>query len=49
MMRLKIAHYYEQFDGAYAGNVSERIETRVLPFFSRNLLAPANPTSPAVQ
>jgi len=49
MMRLKIAHYYEEFDGAYAGKVSERVETRVLPFFSRNLLAPANPTSPAVQ
>jgi enterochelin esterase-like enzyme len=49
MLRLKIAHYYEEFDGAYAANVSERIATRVLPFFSRNLTASANPTSPGVQ
>lgn len=46
MTRLEIPHYYEEYDGA---EVSERIETRVLPFFSRNLSAPANPTSPAVQ
>jgi len=48
MRRLQIAHYYEEFDGAYADKVSDRIATRVLPFFSRNLTAPANPTSPAV-
>jgi enterochelin esterase-like enzyme len=49
MRRLTIAHYYEEFDGTYADKASERSETRLLPFFSRNLLAPANPTSPAVQ
>jgi len=49
MMRLKIAHYYEEFDGRYADLVAERIATRLVPFFSRNLSAPANPTSPAVQ
>ncbi len=49
MTRLHIAHYYEEFDGAHADMAAERIATRVLPFFSRNLAAPANPTSPAVQ
>jgi len=49
MLRLRIPHYYEEFDGAHGDRVAERIETRVLPFFSKNLLAPANPTSPAVQ
>lgn len=49
MLRLKIAHYYEEFEGGYADKASERIATRVLPFFSRNLTAPANPTSPGVQ
>jgi len=47
MTRLGIPHYYEEYDGRV--EVSERVETRVLPFFSRNLSAPANPTSPAVQ
>jgi enterochelin esterase-like enzyme len=45
MSRLGIPHYYEEYDGESAG----RIDTRLLPFFSRNLAAPANPTSPAVQ
>jgi len=45
MARLRIPHYYEEYDGEPAG----RIDTRLLPFFSRNLAAPANPTSPAVQ
>ena len=49
MLRLRIPHYYEEFDGAFADKAADRIETRVLPFFSKNLLAPANPTSPAVQ
>jgi len=49
LTRLKIPHYYEEYEGGYAENVRERIGTRVLPFFSRNLTAPANPTSPAVQ
>jgi enterochelin esterase-like enzyme len=45
MARLGIPHYYEE----YAGDPVERVDTRLLPFFSRNLAAPANPTSPAVQ
>jgi len=45
MARLRIPHYYEEYDGEPTG----RIDTRLLPFFSRNLAAPANPTSPAVQ
>ena len=49
MTRLVIPHYYEEFDGAFADKAAERLDTRVLPFFSKNLLAPANPTSPAVQ
>ncbi len=49
MTRLKIPHYYEEFDGTRDDRIGELIETRVLTFFSRNLKAPANPTSPAVQ
>jgi enterochelin esterase-like enzyme len=49
MLRLRIPHYYEEYDGTYADKAGEQSETRVLPFFSRNLSAPANPTSPAVQ
>ena len=29
--------------------LGERIERNVLPFFSKSLVAPANPTSPQVQ
>ena len=49
MTRLRIPHYYEEYDGGHVDKMRERIATRVLPFFSRNLTAPANPTSPAVQ
>lgn len=49
MTQLGLPHYYEEYDGAYVDAVGRRVETRVLPFFSRNLGAPANPTSPAVQ
>jgi len=49
MTRLNIPHYYEEYEGGHAENARERIATRVLPFFSKNLTAPANPTSPAVQ
>jgi len=48
MTRLKIPHYYEEFDGARDDRLGELVETRLLTFFSRNLKAPANPTSPAV-
>ena len=46
MTRLRIPHDYEEYDGDHTNKVRERIETRVLPFFSKNLAAPANPTSP---
>jgi hypothetical protein len=49
MTRLRIAHSYEEYDGDHTNKVGERIERNVLPFFSRNLASPANPTSPAVQ
>jgi enterochelin esterase-like enzyme len=49
MTRLRIPHGYEEYDGDHTDKVRERIETRVLPFFSRNLAAPANPTSPLPQ
>jgi enterochelin esterase-like enzyme len=48
MTRVGIPHYYEEYDGGRA-EVSERVESRLVPFFSRILTAPANPTSPAVQ
>jgi S-formylglutathione hydrolase FrmB len=46
MTRLRIPHLYEEYDGDHTNKVRERIELNVLPFFSRNLVAPANPTSP---
>jgi enterochelin esterase-like enzyme len=49
MMRLTIPHGYDEYDGDHTNRVGERIEKNVLPFFSRNLVAPANPTSPLVQ
>jgi enterochelin esterase-like enzyme len=49
MNRLKIAHYYEEYDGDVTSRLGDRIEKNLLPFFSKNLAAPANPTSPAVQ
>jgi enterochelin esterase-like enzyme len=49
MTRSGIPHYYEEYEGAHTESLNNRIETRVLLFFSRNLAASANPTSPAVQ
>jgi S-formylglutathione hydrolase FrmB len=46
MTRLRIPHAYEEYDGDHTNRVRERLESRVLPFFSQNLVAPANPTSP---
>src|SRR5262245_32223586 len=47
MVRLRIPHYYEEYDGDHTNRVKERLERSVLPFFSKDLVAPANPTSPA--
>ena len=49
LTRLKIPHSYEEYDGDHTNRVGERIERNVLPFFSKDLASPANPTSPAVQ
>jgi enterochelin esterase-like enzyme len=49
MMRLKIGHRYEEYDGDQTNRLGDRIEKNFLPFFSRNLAATANPTSPAVK
>ncbi|HLG56689.1 MAG TPA: alpha/beta fold hydrolase [Vicinamibacterales bacterium] len=46
MARLRIPHSYEEYDGDHTNKVRERIERNLLPFFSKNLVAPANPTSP---
>jgi enterochelin esterase-like enzyme len=49
MARLRIPHYYEEYAGDHAGQLSLRIERNLLPFFSKNLAAPENPTAPGVQ
>jgi enterochelin esterase-like enzyme len=49
MTKLRIPHYYEEYDGDHTNKVRERIERNVLPFFARNLVAPANPTNPQIQ
>jgi enterochelin esterase-like enzyme len=46
MTKLRIPHHYEEYDGDHTNKVRDRIELHVLPFFSKNLAAPANPTSP---
>jgi enterochelin esterase-like enzyme len=48
LTRLRVPHAYEEYDGDHTNRIRERIESRVLPFFSKNLVAPANPTSPQV-
>ena len=49
LVKLNVRHGYEEYDGDHTNKVGERIERSVLPFFSKNLASPANPTSPAVQ
>ena len=49
LTRLRVPHAYEEYDGDHTNKVKERIERNVLPFFSKDLVAPANPTSPAPQ
>jgi len=46
MVRLRIPHEYEEYDGDHTNKVRERIERNVLVFFAKNLASPANPTSP---
>lgn len=47
MTKLRIAHTFEEFDGDHSNRLRERLEWNVLPFFARNLAAPANLTSPS--
>jgi enterochelin esterase-like enzyme len=49
MTRLRIPHYYEEYDGDHTNKVRDRVERNVLPFFARNLVAPPNPTNPQIQ
>jgi enterochelin esterase-like enzyme len=49
MTRLMIAHSYEEYDGDHTNKVRERMERNLLVFFSMNLAAPANPSSPLIQ
>jgi hypothetical protein len=37
LKRNKIQHIFEEFDGDHIDKTAERIETRVMPFFSRTL------------
>jgi hypothetical protein len=37
LTRLGIAHVYEEYDGDHTNRRAERIELRVLPFFSEHL------------
>jgi enterochelin esterase-like enzyme len=46
LLRLRIPHNYEEYDSDQ--KLSERFERNLLPFFSKSLAAPANPTSPGV-
>jgi hypothetical protein len=34
---LKVPHTFETYEGDHTNKVAERIETKVLPFFSNNL------------
>jgi S-formylglutathione hydrolase FrmB len=38
LKRNKIQHIFEEFDGDHIDKTAERIETRILPFFSRTLV-----------
>ena len=49
MVRLRIPHYYEEYDGDQTSKIRERLERNVLTFFSTYLVAPANPSSPQIK
>ena len=49
LVRLKVPHYYEEYDGDHMDKIGERLERNVVPFFSTYLVAPANPSSPQVK
>jgi enterochelin esterase-like enzyme len=47
LMKLRVAHTFEEHEGDRASRLRERIEQHLLPFFARNLASPANLTSPS--
>ena len=49
LSRLRVPHAFEDYDGDHTSAIRDRIGLRVLPFFSKNLVAPANPTSPQIK
>jgi enterochelin esterase-like enzyme len=49
LTQLHVPHYFEEYEGDHTNRVRERIERNVLPFFSKNLASPVNPTSPTPQ
>ena len=49
LTQLHVPHYFEEYEGDHTNKVRERIERNVLPFFSKNLASPVNPTSPTPQ
>ena len=46
LTRLRVPHYYEEYDGDHTNRIRERVERNLLPFFSKNLVSPVNPTPP---
>jgi enterochelin esterase-like enzyme len=49
LARLRIPHLYEEYDGNHTDRIRDRVDRNLLPFFSKNLVAPANPTSPQIK
>jgi enterochelin esterase-like enzyme len=49
LTRLRVPHAFEEYDGDHTNMLGERLASRLLPFFSKNLVAPANPTSPQIK
>jgi hypothetical protein len=45
MTRFGVAHTYEEYDGDHTNRRGERVETKVLPFFSRMLSFDAAPAT----
>jgi S-formylglutathione hydrolase len=46
LTRLRVPHYYEEYDGDHTNRIRERVERNLLPFFAKNLVSPVNPTVP---
>jgi S-formylglutathione hydrolase FrmB len=46
LTRLRVPHYYEEYDGDHTNRIRERVERNLLPFFAKNLVSPVNPTPP---